>query len=51
MMRDTLCAKLLIFSLMGDLMNGDLLNFRKDALSFGFKRRSLNSADCEMIWS
>jgi hypothetical protein len=49
--KDTLCVNVLIFSLMGDLMNGDLLNSRKEALSFGFKRRSLNSDDCDIMWS
>jgi hypothetical protein len=36
---------------MGNLMNGDLLSSRNIALSFGFKRRSLNSDASQMIWS
>jgi hypothetical protein len=48
---DTLCAQVLMFSLIRDLMKGDLLKSRKHDLSFGFKRRSLNSTACATMWS
>lgn len=49
--RDTLWAYVQTFSLTGDLMHGDLFNSRKQALSFGFMRRSLNSVACDMMLS
>jgi hypothetical protein len=44
-----LCAVLETLSLMGNLMNGDLLDSRRNGLSAGLIRRSLNSAASQMV--